>query len=119
MRCSTIPPEGLHGLRGMTGVPLSPSEVVVDGTHHLRYAPPAFVAAGSSSSRDYQVRDVSLFSKECQKRSFNPHFHEWVTAGGNFMCSVDIRGQTVSGIEEYDSPVPLMSNSVARSVSQQ
>ncbi|KAI0096314.1 hypothetical protein F4776DRAFT_658641 [Hypoxylon sp. NC0597] len=111
-------PPGLHGLLGMN-LPLG--EAAGDGTHRRRYArslpPQAPAVAGASGNRGHQATDVSLLSRECQKRGFNPHFHEWVTASGNFMCSVDIRGQMVSGIEEYSSLVKAKNGIAKRALS--
>ncbi|KAI0383483.1 hypothetical protein F5Y04DRAFT_278660 [Hypomontagnella monticulosa] len=33
----------------------------------------------------------ALLSGECQKRGFNPQFHEWMDSNGKFHCSVNIK----------------------------
>ncbi|OTA85991.1 hypothetical protein M434DRAFT_35939 [Hypoxylon sp. CO27-5] len=94
-------PEPPRGVRAMT---LMPGEAAGDDVHHRRYArslPPwASVATGGTGNKTSQVSDASRLSKECQKRGFNPQFREWRTKSGYFKCSVEINGQTVSGIKE-------------------
>ena len=47
-------------------------------------------ANGDSNSQTAPVSYSAILSKECQKRSFNPHFIEWVNPDGRYMCSVEL-----------------------------
>ena len=46
----------------------------------------------------------AILSKECQKRSFNPHFTEWVNTDGRYMCSIELNnGRTIHDTRSFGS----------------
>lgn len=49
----------------------------------------------------YRTTWTAILSAECQKRRFNPQFHEWVAPDGDFRCSVSLDGFTLYGTRGY------------------